>query len=216
MEPEYLYIALSLIGVIVFLFILWIISGKKKSQKIEEIAYSMGFLFKPHIDPDSDDWFHGYPGIPGFGHTIPLIENVMRGYIESFTVTIYDYREGGHRGINEYTAIVFHSDRPNLPSFRLTPKSIFDRMSGTSSFYYIQFDAFKKFSKNYALWTEYEDQTRSVFTTDVLNYLENNRGWHIESIEKKGVYIYKGEIKIAPKERPEFLNKEGKIISLFH
>ncbi len=80
--------------------------------------------------------------------------------------------------------------KTDKPIFRLGNLSFFDSLQELFSPKVIRFDSHPDFSNFYLLTSEFEEETRKLFTTNVLDYLEKNKDYKIE-VNNQFILIFK-------------------------
>lgn len=86
-----------------------------------------------------------------------------------------------------------------IPAFTLEKEQIFDKLVQRIVWQDINFETHPEFSKRYLLKGEDKDAIRAYFNKSLLDYLENNLGYHIES-NKKGLLFYVDKKQLTPEE----------------
>lgn len=120
--------------------------------------------------------------------------NVIKLEISGYTCTIADIELRAPDTLrsaenNEITALNVDLKMGVIPSFTLEKEELFDKIVSKIVWEDINFDSHPEFSKHYLLKGLDRDAIRAYFNTNLLNYLQKNMGYHIES-NKKGLLIY--------------------------
>jgi hypothetical protein len=90
----------------------------------------------------------------------------------------------------DFTAFVM--PRPAIPEFRLGNLSFFDSLQELFAPKDIRFDSHPQFSDYYLLTSEFESETRKLFTPKVMDFLEEHRDFKME-VNENFVLIFRDQ-----------------------
>jgi MFS superfamily sulfate permease-like transporter len=151
------------------------------------------------------------------GNKIQYEENVMAQYLDSCKVEISDIvlTEGARQlQTDTYITVIHISDTDmHIPDFALEPERMWTKLSEMAFGKDIDFADHPQFSANYYLRGDDEMRVRQFFTEDLVHFLENHEGIHIESHKNKLLFYRKREL-LDPGEIQESLALINEFVNL--
>jgi hypothetical protein len=106
------------------------------------------------------------------------LENVMRVSFPSFQMTIFDYCYSYGHGTNvQRTAICFQSESWDFPTFSVTPRALFQKISALVGLKGIVVESPVTFSQDYVLRGNHAKAVRDLFNGDVAEFYEHLGGY---------------------------------------
>jgi MFS superfamily sulfate permease-like transporter len=151
------------------------------------------------------------------GNKIQYEENVMAQYLDSCKVEISDIvlTEGARQlQTDTYITVIHISDTDmHIPDFALEPERMWTKLSEMAFGKDIDFADHPQFSANYYLRGDDEMRVRQFFTEDLVHFLENHEGIHIESHKNKLLFYRKREL-LEPGEIQESLALINEFVNL--
>jgi hypothetical protein len=103
----------------------------------------------------------------------------------------------------------------NLPGFELRPKNLFHKIRGVLGYQDINFDTHPDFSRYYLLRGMEVSAIRSIFSSTVLSFFEQNKGLCVEAQGKK-LLCYRQLKRVKPHEIKLFFEEAYNILRLFY
>jgi hypothetical protein len=200
-----LFVALGLAIVI------WaILSSRKRTQELTQLAPQLGFTFMGKA-------WHG-PSLDPL-HKTSLLQrtrggcsNAMVGSAGNLQTIVFDYSYKAGKSTSRQTLVCFSQDQ-QLPPFVLKPENLFDRLGDAFAHNDIDFDSNPVFSERYALKSPDEPATRRFFTPSLLTSLEQiptNTGWTIET-NGPNLFIYRHGRTVPAADLQSFLQETSTI-----
>ena len=115
-------------------------------------------------------------------------------------------------GTINFTAFVM--PKTDKPLFRLGNLSFFDSLTDYFSHKDIRFESHPDFSSFYLLTSEFEDETRKLFTPNVLDFLEKNKDYKME-VNDQFILIFKEQKLLTILEIEELLTFSRELLPMF-
>jgi MFS superfamily sulfate permease-like transporter len=112
----------------------------------------------------------------------------------------------------DFTAFVM--PKTNKPLFRLGNLSFFDSLQELFAPKEVRFDSHPEFSNYYLLTSDQEEETRKLFSSAVLDYLEKNRDYKIE-VNDQFILIFKNQIILSVEEIDALIKFSKTLLILF-
>jgi len=171
--------------------IIWsILSARKRTQELTQLAPQLGFTFMGKA-------WHGPTFDPRYKtcllqRTRGGFRNVLVGVAGGVETIVFDYWYSAGKSTVTQTIACF-SQSKQLPPFTLKPEGIFDRIGDAFVHNDIDFDSNPVFSERYALKSPDEQATRHLFTPSLLNQMEqlpSGMGWIIEA-NGSNLFLYR-------------------------
>jgi len=191
--------------------IIWaILSAKKRTQELSQLAPQLGFTFMgkawhgPVLDP-----LHKTSLLQ---RTRGRFSNVMVGMAGGLEAIIFDYTYSAGKSSVTQTLACFSQKLP-LPPFALKPEGLFDRIGDAFVHNDIDFDSHPVFSNRYALKSPDEPGTRRLFTPGLLSYMEqlpSDTKWNIEA-NATNLFLYRAGRTVSAADLPTFLQETSAI-----
>jgi hypothetical protein len=118
----------------------------------------------------------------------------------------YQYTTGGgnHSHTWRQTIALYPGAGTGLPDFVLAPENVLHKIGQIFGYQDIDFDSSPVFSSHYLLRGADEMAVRSVFSSDTLAFLEQERGWNVE-VQGGNVGIYRAAKRCEPENLRAFL-----------
>jgi len=207
-------------AVLLAVFLLGVYSArreKKRSMALEELAQGLGFEFSAKAELDV---LAACPELPlfsvGYGKRI---QNLMRGASRNIQIAIFDYQyvlgRGKHRSVSQQTVICCQSEALALPTFALSPKTLFHKLGSLFGASEIVVEGHPLFSKTYLLRGDDADAIRPVFSDDLVELFEKHSGWCAQANDGT-LLVYQPSKCLPPSEIPELLERGLRVLSLMH
>jgi len=207
-------IVVGILGVI-SIVIFAIVSERKRTAAIEQLARDMGFAFIP----DGTVFFEQPFALLHLftqGHS-KKIHNVLSGQLEDIEVLLFDYRytvgSGRSSSTHQLTVAAFRAPDSNLPSFELRPEHLFHKIGQAFGYQDIDMEDYTDFSNRYLLRGQDEQAVRAAFSPQTIHGLEGEKNWCIEASDQWMVIYNHKHIK--PEQWPEFLDKTWNLFLSF-
>ena len=144
--------------------------------------------------------------------------NMISGNASAMKITIFDflYIQGSGKSSNSYnqTAVLFISDRLNIPKFKMRPENVFHRIGSSFGMQDIDFEEYPIFSKQYLLQGEDEKSVRRLFGKKLLNLFTEKDGLCVEG-QANRLIIYRNGKRVSPEKITDFLNQQLAIANTF-
>lgn len=164
--------------------------GNVRENELKEFAKSIGFKFKNSIPVSSSQ----FGKIFGENIRIKYEGNISLGKVNGLTFKVSDLSLVGvgdfKAQIYQVTALTISGILPLLPSFSLTKEGLMDKIMDKTFINDIDFDEHPAFSSRYLLKASNEGETREFFTTTLIEFLEREELYNIESYGNEMI-IYK-------------------------
>lgn len=144
--------------------------------------------------------------------TVDRAQNILLG--ENFQVADVEATERLDLSGGKLSFTAFILPKTDKPLFRLGNLSFFDSIQELFSKKDIRFDSHPNFSDYYLLTSDMEAETRKLFTTDVLDYLETHRDFKIE-VNDQFVLIFKEQRLLSVAEIDELIHFSKDLLALF-
>lgn len=155
---------------------------KKRLLALEQWAQQRGFTFDPRMEwaiPPELQHFEAFS--LGMGRAM---ENRMRGESAGLAMHLLDLRigtsHGHHRWTVASTILEVSSPKLHLPIFRIEPENVLHKVQEAMGAQDIDFESHGRFSDEYLLRGESEQEIRAVFTPPVLDWFERHLGLAVE------------------------------------
>lgn len=176
-----------------------------RQRKLQTLAHEMewGFDISERRFVLAFDRFHLFRF-----KTVDRLFNKIIGEIGNCTITIQDldYHEGEFQTrVNHKTTAAIISLNRSIPLFTIEKEHLLDRLAALAGYDDIDFENFKQFSDKFRLKGENESAIRAFFHSDLINFLEQECTYRIESAGDS--------VLIVGRERPM---SESEIQDLIH
>ena len=191
--------------------VIWaILSARKRTQELTQLAPTIGFTFmgKAWHGPDLDPL-----------HQTSLLQrtrggfsNVMVGSAANLQTIVFDYAYRAGKSETTQTLACFTHEKP-LPPFVLKPEGLLDRLGDAFVHNDIDFDSNPVFSERYTLKSPDEQATRRLFTPSLLTQMEqlpSALGWIVEA-NGTNLFVYRHGHTVSPADLQIFLQETSAI-----
>ncbi len=211
--------AITIVGIVVFIAALaamFAFFDRKRRDAVLAVAQSMGLKFEAKADHLLGLEF-GQLALFNKGHA-KKATNLLSGAVEDIELRIFDYQYtiGGGRNSSTHVqtvAVVTVRER-NLPAFELRPEGLFHRIGQIFGYQDIDFADYPAFSKRYLLRGADEQAIRSVFTGELIEYLEQRE---LICIEAVGQYlmVFRHGKRVKPDKLAAFVETAFEVATRF-
>lgn len=197
-----------IVAIVATLIVMSIRATKKRREALEAFARDMEFRFDPEGGGISEKLLNeSHLFRQGSSRTV---RNLVHGTIEDLGVYLFDYSYTIHTGKNSTTStqtvVAFELGGRSIPVFDLRPENIFHRIGGAFGYQDIDLVDRPVFSKAYLLRGPDEVAIRAFFTGEILDLLEQDRRWSIESTGEF-LIIYQAGRRTRVEDLPERLDQ---------
>ena len=152
-----------------------------RQQKLQALAKELNWHFDPgiirFISSLSEFYFFRFC-------TIDRVYNKLTGMVKGASIMVKDadFHEGEFQTkvVRQATVAIIGLEH-SIPHFTLEKEYIFDRIAALAGYDDIDFEDFKKFSNTFNLKGEDEQAIRAFFTKDILEFLQKQTPYRIES-----------------------------------
>ena len=183
----------------------------KRKNEMSQVADKLDMDFYPEDNSGMIDYLEGFKIFSeGRGKRI---KNLMLK-VETNTgldTRIFDYRfvigGGNSTRVFKQTIFYLHFENLILPNFLMKPEHFFHRVGEfLGSKGDIDFEEFPKFSKQYYLKGQHEEDVRSAFNPDMLHFFTIEKNWSLEGLNNTLLFYRKGK-RQSPETIKDFFNK---------
>nr|WP_086938482.1 hypothetical protein [Thaumasiovibrio occultus] len=112
--------------------------------------------------------------------------------LREFSIFIHTYRTNKHS--YHQTILSIDCIDLDLPNFELKPESILEKVGQMFGFQDFDFTSYPKFSREYLLMGDNEQDVRALFSHDVLRFFEENRGVSIQKLNGNIIFYIPGRM----------------------
>ena len=190
---------------------------RRRSQKIEAIAKSLGLTFrrKP-TDADRALAVGSYLANEGHGHTVSNVLEAARSDELNFTIFDYQYTVGYGKSSSTYyqTVTRMQSALFQLPTFILYPETFFAKMGKAFGKSDINFPESPEFSGKFILRGDDEAAIRALFNPALRQALEPHSALTIEGAGDL-LFIFRAARRSKPDELPGKIEQDKRIAAIF-
>jgi hypothetical protein len=204
------------IGLIVAIFAVSFVMDRRRRRQMAELAAR---LHMSYAEEDSGAFMHELAGFQLFSHgRSRKITNIIRGASGGLDVAMFDYRyttgSGKHSHTHSQSVLAFFTGQLVLPRFCLRPEQFFDKIGQVFGCDDIDFPSHPGFSGRYLLKGENEEQIRTMFSAQVLQYFEGQSGLSVEGAGSVLIF-YRAGRKLPVKGMEAFLKEGFTVFGLF-
>ena len=211
-------LALVIIGILAVVGVIILVAHKfekARSEKLKAVADQLGLQF--HLDGDiAVRNAIGQLRLFNQGHGRKT-RNMLSGRTEDVDVAIFGYRyktgSGKHQHTHQQTVISFQSPHLSLPEFELRPEHVFHKIGQAFGYKDIDIASHPEFSKRYVLRGQNEAAIREMFTPELLEFLESQKGVSIEAPNNQLIYYRAGK-RIKPENVRSFMEEGFRVYVL--
>ena len=184
------------------------VSLSKRDVELKRYADSKGFNYNPGSIFGYE--FRNFKLLSNL--TVDRAHNIIMG--PNFQIADVEGKErlnleGGNVGL---TAFVM--PKTDKPLFRLGNLSFFDSIQELFAPKDIRFESHPDFSDYYLLTSDQEEETRKLFTPEVLDYLEKHRDYKIE-VNDQFILIFRNQTILTVTEINELLEFSQGLLTIF-
>lgn len=144
--------------------------------------------------------------------TINRAQNIIMG--PNFQIADVEATERLNLDGGQINFTAYVMPKTDKPLFRLGNLSFFDSLQELFAPKDIRFDSHPDFSDYYLLTSEFEEETRKLFTPEVMNYLEKHRDFKME-VNDQFILIFKEQRLLSVTEIDELLTFSKELLSIF-
>jgi hypothetical protein len=188
-----------------------------RGQLMQQAAARVGFAFVPQAELSAVPFFSNFELFEGS----PLkFENLMTGKADGRDASVFDlvYRNVGGRSGGTTTAretiYAVTSRELNLPLFHARPEGVLEKVLNAVSRVDIDFVESPDFSRRFLLYGQDEAAIRRLFTTRVMDTLEQNPGLCVFG-GGSHLFFYQPRTQSPPVQVPQNLNFLSYLHDLF-
>ena len=218
MHPAIIITGIVLLVILIFLAVY--IYEKKRTEAMRVLAGALNFEFSPK---KNDNFYSEVSHHELFAKgSSPKIKNLMLGHSGEMDIALMEFSytigSGKQRRTVTQSVVRIKSQTLNLPSFTLCPESFLHKIGSVFGYKDIDFKEFPFFSKKYLLRGSNEDEIRSFFSHDIINFCEERmqkgkiKGICVQADQNDFIYFH-NEKRLPVKSLQAFL-QEG--IDLFY
>ena len=128
---------------------------------------------------------------------VDRVYNKLTGIVEGGSIMVKDadFHEGEfHAKVKLQATVAIIGLNNSIPAFTIEQEHLFDRIAALAGYDDIDFKNFKKFSDDFRLKGENEQAVRAFFSNELLEFLENQMPYRIESNETSILVMGKNRI----------------------
>jgi hypothetical protein len=185
--------------------------ARKRTKKMAQIAYQMGFAFIPNLTAAT------VLAVAPFTLLARGSERKayhgMQGCVDGCGVFFFEYRYTIGGGDAETTlvhsAVLLFDGADGVPDFILTPRTIFDKLVGLLSQVGVELEDAGEFAKRYKIAGPDEAALRKVFNPDLVRCLASDGKWFIQALN--GQLLLLRSPKVQPDKVPGLMTDALKI-----
>ena len=218
-EVVELELALLIIGILAVVGVIIFATHrleKARSIRFQAVADELGLQFYPNGDTAIQNAI-GQLRLFNQGHGRKT-RNMLSGRTEDVDLAIFGYRyktgSGKHQHTHQQTVISFRSPHLSLPEFELRPEHMFHKIGQAFGYEDIDVDSHPEFSKRYVLRSRNEGAIRDLFTPEILEFFESQKGVSVEGTQDRLIYYRAGK-RIDPEEVRSFMEEGFRVYGLF-
>ncbi len=186
-------------------------TASKRQLRLQVLAKNEGWQFQPQRQMAKK--FQGFLAYQG--KKLIKEKYILSWENNGHTISVSDLviEEGAQltKQRNIKTALFIDMNNLQVPQFALEKESFFDKMLGAAGWDDIDFKGHASFSEHYLLKGPDEHGIRTFFTEELLNYLDENRGYHMEG-KPGALLVYKRVGEITPIEIKELADFADKLL----
>jgi hypothetical protein len=218
--PDWAPWVIGVAALVAVWFTIQAVVARNRTKALTAVAPEIGFYFQ------GEDW-NGPQQAPDL--TAALFQkgrdgefrNIMTGSAAGYRAALFDYSftVGHGRGQRTYkqTVAAFSNKGAFLPQFALRTKGILQKIGNAFVHKDINFDSHPEFSRCYQLRGPDERQIRSVFTPQLLSFLEQvdrKKKWQLEGANDT-LIVYRGGKRVKPADFRRCLEETSLIATSF-
>lgn len=173
---------------------------RKRSERIQVIAESLGLSFAPAGDASLDHRRYSFP-IFKVGRDRKVL-NLISGETDEVRISIFDYQyttgSGKSQQTVKWTLTCLESPRLNNPEFSLRPEHFFDKIGSLIGLQDIDFPDHPQFSQAFVLKGPDEEAVRKFFRQPLLDFFVQRPGIVVEA--QSGAMVCHNSRRAKPEE----------------
>lgn len=186
----------------------FVVTLSKRDLELKKLADSKGFNYNPGSIFGYE--FKNFKLLSNM--TIDRAQNVIMG--PNFQIADVQATERLNLDGGEINFTAFVMPKTDKPLFRLGNLSFFDSLQEFFAPKDIVFESHPDFSSYYLLTSESEEETRKLFTPDVLDYLEKHRNYKIE-VNDQFILIFNDHRVLKVNGIEDLINFSADLLKLF-
>ena len=189
---------------------------KQRRDAFAQAADSLGLSFSAE---GSSTFFSHMEHFPLFdkGHSKKL-RNLIQAETEEVRISIFDYKyttgSGKNQSTHHQTVVSLESQLFNIPTFKMRPEGMFDKVGSALGFQDIDFDTHPDFSNQFVLQGPDEDRIRKFFDGKLLTFFEGMRGLCVETKSHGALIFYRNRKRTKPEEIRTKLEEAYRIFNM--
>lgn len=190
---------------------------QERTKKIEELARSLGFTFRPAPTAADNDLPIGcYLAETGRSPAVTNVLEVSRTDELKFILFEYEYTVGYGKSQHTTHQTIARMQSPvlKLPSFLLFPETIFSKIAVVFGQTDVNFEDSPEFSDRYILRGMGEAALRAIFSPALRKALEPLDHLTIEGADDV-LFIFRTDRRIKPEDLATRIEEDKKILALF-
>ncbi len=164
------------------------ISSNKSRSKLSKRQKAIRLFAKKmewEFNPESSTGFQDFKSFHYFStHQLDSKRNSLKGSVKGVTVNLadVDYHEGEFiLRENIHSTMVVLSLPYSIPMFVLDKENLLDKVANLAGFNDINFKRYPEFSRVFRLKGKEESEIRNFFSGALIDFLQENKAYHIES-----------------------------------
>ncbi len=205
---EGLFFILAGAIIIVGLIVLSVHLERKRTERLNQIADELGMEFHPR----------GYLRVQETVSHFRLFtrgrrrrfSNMLHGQRSGVDLAIFGYSyttgSGKNSSTHRQTVFSFRSDSLDLPQFELCPEHVFHKIGQAFGGKDIDFETHPKFSKQFVLRGNNEQEIKTFFTPDRLAYFEGQDRIRMEANGHQFI-VYRARRRVKPEDLRDFMDE---------
>lgn len=144
--------------------------------------------------------------------TIDRAQNVIMG--SNFQIADIQATERLNLDGGDLNFTAFVMPKTDKPKFILSDSNFYDSIQDLFSHKDIKFESHPEFTRSYLLTSENEEETRQLFSAEVLEYLEKHRDYKIE-VNEQFILVFNSQKILNIKEIEELRTFSNEILGMF-
>ena len=156
-----------------------------RQQKLQQLAANANWLFDPTTTRFVNDFepFHllRYK-------TVDKVYNKITGVVGDYRIVVedVDFHEGEfHTKVTHQATVATIEFKQAIPLFTVEKEHILDKIAALAGYDDIDFQNFERFSEDYRLKGQNEEEIRKFFTPELIEYFEKGLPYRLESSGNK-------------------------------
>lgn len=201
--------------IVVIVFGVWSVwLDKKRGQQLRRVAKQLGFAYAENGDQLLQTDLAGLPLFTrGY---LRRVRHVLNGQIGAHQIYLFEYRyryrTGRRSSTRTQTVVAAWLSGFALPTFRLRPEGLFDRVAEALGLEDLDFPDYPRFSSQNHLTAADSRAVYELFTPRLLQFFEVNRRLIVEGAHE-WIAIYRFGRRIRPDLTRELLEESSQIVA---